>query len=168
MDKDIVIKLAPDAGEKRFYKKAFLQKVFLLEKLNNKFGYALLAAFGLLTAVGIAQFGMVFGIMLLGLFIAVPAVYTIVVYPKIGIIFFLTMSYFLFLILRIGVNFPLGTLMDGTELLFIISMLIKQKRDKDTTIFKGPISVMITIWKWPIRRLNPGLLGYIPCAAWRW
>ena len=146
MGKEIYIKLAPDKGEKRFFKKAFLTRVFIQEKLNNKFGYGVLAAFGMLTAVGVAQFGMVFGIVLLGLFIAVPAVYTIVAYPKIGIIFFLTMSYFLFLILRVGVNFPLGTLMDGTEFLFIISMLIKQKRHKDTSIFKGPISVMITIW----------------------
>jgi hypothetical protein len=50
-------------------------------------------------------------------------------------------------IMRMNItSFPLGTLMDGMEALFILNLFLQQKRNPDWKIFKTPISVMIIIW----------------------
>jgi len=58
----------------------------------------------------------------------------------------LMFAYLLFFIGRLGVNFPLGTVMDGVQGLLILGFFIHQKRRPDWKAFKGPISVMILIW----------------------
>lgn len=92
--------------------------------------------------------GITSGILLLVAMIAIPAVYAIVVYPLFGIVVLLTMGFFLFFILRFGINFPLGTLMDGLEMLLLLGLLmkVKQRRDWEISIYKNPVSLMILIW----------------------
>ena len=145
-EKNLVIPIgAPEASRGIFSKEA-LRKLFLLDKLNTKFGYALLGIFLTLVGAGTAYWGVVFGLLVLVGFIAVPAVYTIVAYPKIGIFLFLSMSFFIFLFSRLGVKFPLGTLMDGIEVLFVVSMLIGMKKKPEWQMFRSPITVMILLW----------------------
>lgn len=99
---------------------------------------------GLATIYG----GMVAGLMVLVAMVAIPAVYAVVVYPIFGIVVLLIMGFFLFFILRFGINFPLGTLMDGLEALLIVGFLIKlkQKGDWNISTFKNPVSIMILVW----------------------
>ena len=126
--------------------KGALKKLFFIDKLNSPVGYVLLALLLCVIGVGIAQVGIIFGVMSLGVFIGAPVVYGIVAYPRFGIVVFLSLGYFIMWFLRLGVNFPLGTLLDGMEALFILSIFINQRKKKDWSMFKGPISVMVLVW----------------------
>lgn len=99
-------------------------------------------AFGAL----IAYQGILAGAGILGLMFGPPVVYCIVAFPEFGITVLLMLAYLLFFVGRLGVNFPLGTVMDGIQGLLILGFFIHQKRRSDWKIFKGPISVMILIW----------------------
>jgi O-antigen ligase len=119
-----------------------------IDKANGPVGMVLLAlaaiGIGLATLYG----GLVAGLLLLVAMIAIPVVYAVVVYPIFGIVVLLTMGFFLFFILRLGINFPLGTLMDGLEALLIVGFLIKLKQKGDWSVetFKNPVSITILIW----------------------
>ncbi|MBC7912747.1 MAG: O-antigen ligase family protein [Pyrinomonadaceae bacterium] len=80
------------------------------------------------------------------LLIALPLVVLIVGYPKVGIMALLIAAYFLMWIIKMGVNFPLGTIMDGIEALLILGFFLKQKFNPDWKIFKNPIGIMVMIW----------------------
>jgi len=143
MDKDLIIPIAPVA-KYSFTKK--LRRIFLIEKLNNPFGIILMLFISLGITYVVTKFGMVPGIIAIVGMVALPVVYGIVTYPRFGIIIFLTMAYFIMWIYKMGVEFPLGTLMDGMEGLFILSVFINQKKKKDWTMFKGPVTTMILVW----------------------
>jgi putative inorganic carbon (HCO3(-)) transporter len=78
--------------------------------------------------------------------VAPTMVFAIFKYPKFGITFYLMLAYLLMYVLGFGINFPLGTLMDGILLLLIISFFFSQKVNPQWTIFKNPISIVILIW----------------------
>jgi len=145
-------------------KKSF-RRIFIAEKLNNPLGYALLFIISALVAIGIAEYGFVCGMLVLVGLMVIPIVYTLIVYPAVGIVIFLVMAYFIMWFLRLGVNFPLGTLMDGMEALFLLGLFIQQKRNPDWRMFKGPITVMIIIWIVYnlIEALNPAAVSML---AW--
>lgn len=146
MDKDFVIPVLPISSENSGRSKGGMRKFFLLEKLNNPIGYILLFLVSAGIAVGIAFGGLQFGMIALVVLIAIPALYILIAYPVIGMVLFLILAYFLMYISKLGVNFPIGTVMDGMEGLFILGLFIHQRKRKDWTIFKGPISIMILIW----------------------
>ncbi len=130
--------------------KGFLQtlkRLVFIEKLYNTTGIALLAIVGIIMAVGIAFYGVSFGIMLILLITIPPVVYCIVVYPKFGIIMLLVMAYLLFVIAQLGIDGPIGTLMDALQVLLVLGVLINVKKDNnDWSIFKSPITTVIFIW----------------------
>ncbi len=96
----------------------------------------------LLNAQGIA--GPFLIIALLG---AVIGIYLLFRYPRFGIVTLFIFAWFIMFIIRTGIiNFPLGTLMDGLELLLLLTLLINLKRNGDWMVFKNPISYMILIW----------------------
>jgi putative inorganic carbon (HCO3(-)) transporter len=106
----------------------------------------ILLLFAVFSVLGINYFGISFG---LGLFITIvglPLVFSVVYYPKFGIFVLLIAAYFVMFFLRIGVNFPLGTLMDGLVLLLGFGFIIYQKKYQKWGSFKNPISIMILIW----------------------
>ncbi len=143
MRKDLII---PVTASKRPSLGKEMRKFFLVDKMNSKLGYAFLCLITSLVAVGIATAGMKFGVIVLVAVIAIPAVYAIIRYPIVGISIFLGMTYFLLYIIKLGVDFPLGTVMDGMEGLFILGLFVQQKKKKDWSIFKGPISIMMLAW----------------------
>jgi len=143
MDKELNISIA---GAKRLSFRKAIKKFFLVDKLTSPLGYTMLFLITSLIGAGIAKFGVIFGILVLVGSIAIPLVYGLVAYPRFGIIVFLIMAYLIMWILRIGVPFPLGTLMDGMEGLFILSLFINQKKKKDWSLFKGPVTIMILVW----------------------
>lgn len=99
-------------------------------------------AFGAL----IAYQGVTAGVGILALMFGPPIVYGIVAFPEFGIAVLLLLAYLLFFVGRLGVNFPLGTVMDGIQGLLILGFFIHQKRRPNWKVFKGSISVMILIW----------------------
>ncbi len=143
MEHNVVIPV--EHKEKRTFSEA-IRKLFIIDQLNTPLGYGILLALLSIIGVVIAQFGVIGAFMLLAACIGIPVVYTVVAYPRVGVFVYLFMAYFIMWFFKLGVNFPLGTLMDGMEALFILSVFIQQKRKKDWSTFKGPISVMIAVW----------------------
>ena len=94
----------------------------------------------------IAKTGYVSGVFLLLIFVGLPVVYSVVVYPEMGILTLLIAAYFVMWVIRIGINFPLGTLMDALQLLLLIGFFIKQKTEPDWSFLKVPISKVILVW----------------------
>lgn len=78
--------------------------------------------------------------------IAIPTIYGIIAYPKFGIIVLLCASYLMVVVARAGVTFPLGTILDGIQLLLLISFLLKQKHSPDWKIYRTAISVSLVVW----------------------
>ena len=143
MEKELNISISN--GKRLSFRKA-LKKLFFVDKLNSPLGYMMLFTVTALIGAGIAKFGVIFGLLVLIGSIAIPLIYGLVAYPRFGIIVFLVMAYLIMWFLRIGVPFPLGTLMDGMEGLFILSLFINQKKKKDWSLFKGPVTIMILVW----------------------
>ncbi|RCH55388.1 O-antigen ligase domain-containing protein [Mucilaginibacter hurinus] len=56
------------------------------------------------------------------------------------------MAYVLFLLTRIGLNGPIGLIMDGLQVLLMIGVLIRAKAEQNWHLMRGPISTIILIW----------------------
>jgi putative inorganic carbon (HCO3(-)) transporter len=79
--------------------------------------------------------------------LSVPTViFCIVRYPRFGVIFYLVLAYIIMYVLGFGIDFPIGTLMDGILLLLIISLFISQKIRPQWGIFNNSVSVIILVW----------------------
>jgi putative inorganic carbon (HCO3(-)) transporter len=129
--------------------KGFIQtltRLIFIEKLYNTTGIILLTLVGIIMGVGTAYYGASFGILILLMVIIPPVIYCIVVYPKFGIIVLLVMAYMLFVIAQLGIDGPIGTMMDALQVLLVLGVLIKIKRDNNWAIFKSPITTVILIW----------------------
>lgn len=119
--------------------------LFLVKKLNSPLGISLLGAFAAIIGVGIATAGMPFGGAILAMCVGLPMVYCLVAYPQFGIVVLLTAAYTLFLLMKF-IPGPLGTMMDGMQALLAITILVRQKKEGNWQIFKGPITVMVLVW----------------------
>ncbi|HEX3024842.1 MAG TPA: O-antigen ligase family protein [Chitinophagaceae bacterium] len=122
------------------------RRIVLIEKLNNVAGIIFLILSATVLAAGVSIFGIIFAILFSIALIALPVIYALVVYPKFGILVYLTMAYSIAFLGRAGVNFPLGTLMDAMLVLLILGVFIQQKKKNDWGIFNNPISWFIIIW----------------------
>lgn len=98
--------------------------------------------FGIVTVKG----GMIAGAMILVALVAIPTVYGMVAYPIFGICCLLMMAFGLFFIIRFDINYPMGTVLDGMQVLLLLGFFIKQKKYPDWSIFKGPVATMLLIW----------------------
>lgn len=145
MEQDPFI-LLTEAKPKPQTVKAFLRQLLFVNKLGSAGGLIILLLASLAFAFVTVYIGAAQGILLLIVLMAIPVVYSIVAYPEFGIMVLLIMAYFLFFIMRQGINFPLGTLMDGIQALLILGFFIKQKTRPDWKSLKGPISTMILVW----------------------
>jgi putative inorganic carbon (HCO3(-)) transporter len=106
----------------------------------------ILLLFSVFSVLGINYFGITFGLGIFIVLIGLPLVFSVIYYPKFGILVLLIAAYFVMFVLRIGVNFPLGTLMDGLVLLLGFGFIIYQKKYQKWEAFRNPISVMILVW----------------------
>ena len=145
IDKEIIIPIGSSSSRQRKNSGA-MRKLFLIQKLNNPLGYTLFLLLSVGVAIGVGMYGFKFGVLTMIGAMAIPIVYALVVYPVIGMAFFLIMAYFLIYIAKLGVDFPVGTLMDGMEGLFLLGMFIQQRKRKDWSVFKSPITVMVLVW----------------------
>ncbi|WP_229209211.1 O-antigen ligase family protein [Dyadobacter sediminis] len=123
-----------------------LKHLFWVQKLSNTTGLFILLAVSLVLGTLVAYHGIFAFAAIMGLIIGPLMIYGIVVFPLFGISVLLIMAYLLFFIMRLGINFPLGTVMDGIQVLLILGFFIYQKKYPDWTVFRGPISFMILVW----------------------
>jgi putative inorganic carbon (hco3(-)) transporter len=146
MGKDFQLPVIPLSPEATLRSKSGWRRSVLLEKLNSPAGYILLFLFSAALALGVGFFGFKFGLVALVAMVAIPATYALVVYPRIGITLYILLAWFLLYIMKIGVDFPMGTVMDALEVLFFLGLFIQQRQKKDWSMFKGPVTNMILIW----------------------
>lgn len=126
--------------------KAYLLRTIWDEKLLNPFGAALLSVLAVGVALLVGFYGVLPGLLLMAFLVALPTVFAIVAYPKFGIVILLIVAYFLFFFLRLGINFPIGTLMDAMEWLLILGLFISYRNAADQTLFKNPVALLILVW----------------------
>jgi putative inorganic carbon (HCO3(-)) transporter len=152
--------------EKHNFLVRWLYRVIVEEKLMNLPGIIFLISIAVMIAMGIAGFGTMFIAGLLGILIGLPVVYAIVCIPSFGILFLLVMSYFIFGVIRLGFDFPVGTLMDGIQVLLLIGLLVKPEKNKNDWRMQND-AVSIWIWVWIIYNLlellNPAAISSL---AW--
>lgn len=110
--------------------------------------YLVMSACALAFAFMIGTGGMVSAVLILLITIGVPIAFAIINYPKFGIVVLLVAAYFVMFVIRMGVNFPLGTLMDGIEAFLILGIFIFQKKrpKPDWEMVKSPMAIMILVW----------------------
>lgn len=123
-----------------------LRESLLIGKADTWAGFALLFVCSVILSVLLAFTGVSGGALFVLSIIAIPLLYAIIVYPKFGILVLLTLSYLLFVLMKFGLDFPVGTLVDGLEVLLLFGLLLKIKEGKDWKVFRGPISVVILMW----------------------
>jgi putative inorganic carbon (HCO3(-)) transporter len=133
-------------NNKKLSLKDRLYKLAVLEKFNNPLGISFFLIFSLLFAVITAHFGLTAGLMVLVTLVALPVVYFVVAYPLFGIIVLIVMANLVMFIIKFGIPFPLGTLIDALEVMLILGFFIKQRRHKDYSMFKNLVSYMILAW----------------------
>nr|WP_295925487.1 O-antigen ligase family protein [uncultured Dyadobacter sp.] len=109
-------------------------------------GLAILLVISLVFGALIAYMGIIAGAGIIALMIGPPVLYAIVAFPPFGVTVLLVLAYLLFFIGRLGIDFPLGTVMDGIQGLLILGFFIHQKHNPNWKVLKGPISTMILIW----------------------
>ena len=126
--------------------KMYLSRSIREEKLLNPLGAGLLALLALGIAVVVSFNGLLPGLLLIAFLVALPTVYTIVAFPKFGIVLLLITGYFLFFFLRLGLNFPIGTVMDALEWLLILGLFLTYRHAADRSLLKNPVALMIAIW----------------------
>lgn len=108
-------------------------------------GVIILLVSALTIGVLSAYQGIYVSIIVIGLW-ALPVVYSIIAYPKFGIAVLLIMSFMLFMIIRLGINFPWGTMLDGLQALLILGFFAKQKSSPNWEVVRGPIATWVTVW----------------------
>ena len=123
-----------------------LKKSIISKKISHPLIIIALIISSLLVSAVIIISGLKGAIIILAGMLGITLVAAIFINNRIGIIAILIMAYLVMWILRMGVNFPLGTLMDGMEALLIIGFFLQQKKEKDWQIFKNPISYFILAW----------------------
>jgi len=118
----------------------------ILEKITPIKLLMMVTLFCVISIFAFFNYGVSYAILLIILLVALPAAIAIIIYPKFGIIVLLVSSYIVMFFSRAGVNFPLGTLMDGLELLLLLGFFISQKLRPNWKIFQNWTSVLILIW----------------------
>ncbi|TKC09323.1 O-antigen ligase family protein [Pedobacter frigoris] len=121
-------------------------KLSLIDKITPVRLLIALSLVSVFCLLGTWYLGMNFILMAIIVVIGIPFSIAIVVYPKFGVLVLLVSAYLIMWVMRFNFDFPLGTLMDGLELLLIIGFFIHQKIHRDWAILKNPITFMILIW----------------------
>ncbi|WP_256013638.1 O-antigen ligase family protein [Desertivirga xinjiangensis] len=97
-------------------------------------------------SISIATFGAAAGFISLAVLVGLPTVYTVIVFPRLGIIILMIFAYFIMFMIRIIQGLPLGTIMDLLQWLLIFGFFLRQKYERNWKILKTPISAVILIW----------------------
>jgi O-antigen ligase len=96
--------------------------------------------------VGTIKFGWASGVLMLLAIVAIPVIYFLIVSPHFGILTYLSLAYTIMWFSKFTNDFPVGILMDGMLVFFVLGFFIKQKSNSNWTVFKNPISIVILFW----------------------
>lgn len=145
MEEPFQIPIGQDKKKRRLLN--VLHDFFLVNKMGGPIGLLIFIGAAVFFSLIVAKLGMVPGVLLVLLMVGIPFVFGIIFYPEFGVLTFIVAAYFIMYIGRMNIiDFPLGTLMDGMEVLLVLGIFIQQKKQSNWALFKGPISVIILIW----------------------
>ncbi len=105
-------------------------------------GILVLVIYGVLVAV----FGFAAPMMVLTGVLALPAAALMVANARAGIVLFLVVAYFVMLLSRFGLPFPVGTVMDAALGLLLVGFIAQRKDAKNRVSLRAPVNVMILAW----------------------
>ncbi len=123
-----------------------LYKGIVQQKFDSFYGIAFLVLVATFIALATKLYGPAPGAILVALCVGIPILYAVLFFPLFGIVVLLLMAYLLFVIMSLGIPFPLGTLMDALQGLLAVGVLLRVKREQSWELFKSPISPIILIW----------------------
>lgn len=124
----------------------WLRKRIVIEKLDNPFGYIFMFCCSIFFAAVISFLGVSVGLLLTIAIIGIPLAYAVVFFPEFGIIALLLVANLLFAFMRLNISFPLGTIMDGLQLLLILGFFIRQKKENNWKLLSSPMTSIIIVW----------------------
>jgi putative inorganic carbon (HCO3(-)) transporter len=124
----------------------FLQRVVVQEKFNSPIGFLILAALAAVVSFSIYYIGLLPGVLALVLLAAIPFLYSIVAYPRFGIATLMVAAYLLMWVIKMGLGFPVGTIMDGLQVFLLLGLFLKIKYNPPKGIYKNPVTYCIVIW----------------------
>ena len=124
----------------------WLRKRIVIEKLDNPLGYIFMFCCSVFFAAVISFLGVSVGLLLMIAIISIPLVYAVVFFPEFGIVALLLMANLLFTFMRLNISFPLGTIMDGLQLLLILGLFIRQKKENNWKLLSSPMTLIVIIW----------------------
>lgn len=125
---------------------------FWEEIVRNKFSRPAVLIFlilvALLVSFLVAKGGLVIGALFLILIVALPIVYAVINYPKIGIITLIIAAFMINYVSRlIPPDVPVGLVMDATTYLLIIGFFVRQRGEREWSYyFNNPISYFVLAW----------------------
>lgn len=123
-----------------------LKQRFWQEKLLNVHGLLLLAVLVCALSYLIVKLGLVFGLVFIAAMVAVPILYLLTTQPRFGIMILIIAGFFLFFFLRLGIEFPLGTVMDALMWFLLIGFLFNQRLKPKKGIFKEGVAIFVLLW----------------------
>ncbi len=136
----------PNNGEEAGFG-ALMHRLFIREKLNNPFGYVLIISVVVLFSVIIGTQGLKSGVILTGVVLGVPIVFTALFNLQFGLLFTLTASFFILWFKKfLPENSPLGLTVDIMIGVMFFGMFIKQIRVRDWSFLKNPVSYVVLLW----------------------
>jgi putative inorganic carbon (HCO3(-)) transporter len=146
LNKHFEIPLNDNAGSKKAGISGFVKKLFTKTEDTSPATVFVLVALAALLPFVIFKFGFIPGILVLIVVGAVPFLYSIIAFPKFGISILMIAAYLLMWVIKMGVGFPIGTLMDGLQFFLLIGLLLKIKYKPAGDLYKNPITYWIVAW----------------------
>lgn len=125
----------------------FLRRRLLFDKYSGWLVFCIFVVIATLLAYATTAYGIIVGVISILCLVGPLIVFFIVSKPEFGIMVYLTLAYTMMWLSRylIG-SFPLGTLMDGMLVLFILGIFIQMKKKKEWHLFNNNISIIILVW----------------------
>ncbi|MBK9012960.1 MAG: O-antigen ligase family protein [Saprospiraceae bacterium] len=125
--------------------KDWMVRQVMYQKLNNPFGYALLALFAVGLAFVLSMLPLKLAVLFVAAILAIPVVVGVFVDLNFGIIVMLFAAFFLGLVAKFT-DAPIGTALDGMLVLMLVGMLARLIKERDFSFAKNPISIFIFAW----------------------
>lgn len=145
MEEPFQIPLGGKNNPKGFFN--LLHDFFIVKKMGGILGLVFFGAAAVFFSLVVSKLGLVPGVLILLMLIGLPVVLALIFYPKFGVITFIVAAYLIMYVGRMNItDFPLGTLMDGMELLLFLGIFVQQKTESNWALFKSLISVIILVW----------------------
>ena len=125
---------------------AKLKQWVVLEKMYNPFGFIVFTLLSGIFAYLISSKGLPLGVLIIGGLVGPVIFAALAINPQFALVFYLTLSNTIMFLLLSGVNFPLGTVLDGILLILVINFYVQQKKKKRWDLVSGPMSKAILAW----------------------